>query len=65
MTLLTFGEFLILIIKKQLTWTYAEKPLVRLRLDYWVVSTEIQDDLVETNIILAINRHILGNYSNA
>ena len=31
-----------------------KKPLVRRRLDYWLVSTEIQDDLTETNIIPAI-----------
>ena len=39
--------------KKQFTWTQ-KKPLVRRRLDYWLVSTEIQDDLTETNIIPAI-----------
>ena len=40
--------------KKQFTWTQ-KKPLIRRRLDYWLVSTEIQDDLKETNIITAIN----------
>jgi len=39
--------------KKQFTWMQ-KKPLVRRRLDYWLVSTEIQDDLTETNIIPAI-----------
>ena len=39
--------------KKQFTWTQ-KKPLVRRRLDYWLVSTEIQDDVTETNIIPAI-----------
>ena len=32
----------------------AEKPLIRLRLDYWLVSTGIQDDLTEANIISVI-----------
>jgi len=32
----------------------AEKPLIRRRLDYWLDSTEIQDDLTEPNIIPAI-----------
>ena len=39
--------------KKQFTWTQ-KKPLVRRRLGYWLVSTDIQDDLTETNIIPAI-----------
>ena len=39
--------------KKQFTWTQ-KKPLVRRRLDYWLVSTDTQDDLTETNIIPAI-----------
>jgi exonuclease III len=38
---------------KQLTWTQ-KKPLIRRRLDYWLVSTEIQDHLTETNIIPTI-----------
>ena len=39
--------------KKQFTWTQ-KRPLIRRRLDYWLVSTEIQDDLTEANIIAAI-----------
>ena len=39
--------------KKQFTWSQ-KKALVRRRLDYWLVSTDIQDDLTETNIIPAI-----------
>ena len=39
--------------KKQYTWTQ-KKPLIRRRLDYWLISTEIQDDITEANIIPAI-----------
>jgi len=39
--------------KKQFTWTQ-KKPFIRRRLDYWLVTTDIQDDLTETNIIPAI-----------
>ena len=39
--------------KKQFTWTQ-KKPLIKRRLDYWLVSTDIQDDITETNIIPAI-----------
>ena len=39
--------------KKQFTWSQ-KRPLIRRRLDYWLVSTEIQGDLTETNIIPAI-----------
>ena len=39
--------------KRQFTWTQ-KKHLVRRRQDYWLVSTQIQDDLTETNIIPAI-----------
>ena len=52
MTLLTFGEFVILK-KRQFTWTQ-KRPLIRRRLDYWLVSTELQDYLTEANIIPAI-----------
>ena len=51
--------------KKQFTWTQ-KKPLVRRHLDYWLVSTDVQDDLTETNIIPAILKvGSLGNHSNA
>ena len=36
--------------KKQFTWTQ-KNPLIRRRLDYWLVSTEIQDDVTKTSII--------------
>jgi len=39
--------------KKQFTWTQ-KNPLIRRRLDYWLVSTEIQDDVTKTSIIPAI-----------
>ena len=39
--------------KKQFTWTQ-KKPLIRRRLDYWLVSTEIQDDITDANIVPAI-----------
>ena len=39
--------------KKQYAWTQ-KKPLIRRRLDYWLISTEIQDDITEANIIPAI-----------
>lgn len=40
--------------KKQYTWTQ-KKPLISRRLvDYWLISTEIQGDITEANIIPAI-----------
>ena len=58
--------------KKRYTWTQLN-PLIRRHLNYWFVSTDIQEDVTKTSIIpaikvtehsaitLALNSIIIGN----
>ena len=39
--------------KKSFTWTQ-KKPFIRRRLDFWLISRAIQDDVSKTDIIPAI-----------
>ena len=58
MSLWTFGEFITL--KAKTLLGDKKKPLIQRRLDYCFISDSLQDDVVKTDIITAINTNNLA-----